>query len=253
MLAIFARNRRKAEDRHYRCMTIQVLPYSLECKIDGVTIAPYSAVCGKKEQPMKIRTEEEIAARELIRSAFHEASHAGLVRHFGAYPSPQIWRNTGHDERLEAAWTGTCEIANLKQTLTKERFSLIAMAGFIGEQIALAKLDSESLDELQENIVEMLSSAIDNGELSEADLGYIAEDASDAHVRQSFQLLINCWNDIELDANSMIAQAKELRPTDQYVIYPETGRPSMTEYFGIKIEAGEVEDINTFLGINSHE
>jgi len=200
---------------------------------------------------MKIRTEEEIAARELIRSAFHEASHAAVVRHFGAYPSPQIWRNEGHEERLEAAWTGTCEIANLNQTLTEESLSLIAMAGFIGEQIAFAKLDGDSLDQIEESIADMLFSAIEDAELSEADLSDIAEDTSEAHVRQTFQLLKVLWNDVELDANSMIAQAKELPPTDQCVIYPETDRPSMMEYFGINVAAGDAEDINAFLGIDT--
>jgi hypothetical protein len=93
------------------------------------------------------KIEEKIATLELFRAAYHELSHAAVARHFGAYSEVTIWRNVGNAERNETAWLSECQHFDQRKLLTKGHRQLIAMAGIIGEELAVAKRERQAAEE----------------------------------------------------------------------------------------------------------
>lgn len=168
---------------------------------------------------MKLSNEQlaMLAERELIRVAFHEVSHAVIYRHFGCFPEPRIWRNVGYIETSEKAWGGQCQ--TYTPNMLREHRKLAALAGFVGETIAITIADNESIAELQEVIAEEFLMAIDDDEISQSDMANIGDDVSATDVFEVMQLLMDRWGDVEAEAWEMIERARLLAADDESLIF----------------------------------
>ena len=171
-----------------------------------------------------METESEIADRDLLKVAYHEVSHAALYRHFDGEAVPQIWRNLDHIERNESAWAGICESTFLGLEKTPRQDKLTCIAGFIGERLALAKMDGDSIEEFELWIGEWLADAIGIGDMSDTDMAGIGADLDDDDVDEVLSILKAACNNIEVEALDLILQAKALAPTSRMRLIPTSIR-----------------------------
>ncbi len=70
---------------------------------------------------------QEIDARDLRQSAFHECGHSLVGRHYGAGCSPSIWRTGTNNPKKERLWVGTTR--HDSSCLTPDECRQIALAG----------------------------------------------------------------------------------------------------------------------------
>lgn len=151
-----------------------------------------------------------LEAREKRGAAFHEACHAAVIRHFGGYATPSIWRNeSGNPD--EKAWLGTCKMfaepgAMAIADETKAQFEiqpapenwrvLVGLAGIVGEQLLNGATDPEEISCYWDEAIEM-------GELSATDMAMVGDDHQISEVETVVTILHSRWAEIEIEAEGL--------------------------------------------------
>lgn len=153
---------------------------------------------------MHLRTEEEIAERELIRSCFHEVSHGVIADHFGVFAEAFVWSNDNQEPTGEKAWLGRCQMVELNGTLTDHSPRMIGMAGFLAEEIGLAKIDGDSENAYLAEVLANLSDPDYFDSISQSDRRQIGEDFVEQDVQDALRLVLANWRKIDEQANKLM-------------------------------------------------
>lgn len=195
---------------------------------------------------MYLRTEEEIAERELIRACFHEVSHAVIAEYFGAFPEVHVWRNENNVEKDEMAWTGQCGWTDLHRKVKKKSRRLIAMAGFLGEAIAIEKMDSGMDDVDVEEISNDLFSAFYDGGLSETDAQHIGSKPKEREVNEVIQLLLKNWDKVDRCATELMTTISLVEPGRYAHGSVNVSGRTFNDFFGISASENGIQSIQEF-------
>jgi hypothetical protein len=146
-----------------------------------------------------------------------------LIRHFGGYASPEIWRkarvNDSDAVSDETAWAGRCYILarpgemrfgrGLKKQLgiirCPKRWAVyIGLAGFVGEQIDAGETEAWAVQDSYMN-------ALDADEISATDLTMIGQPTAPTErvFAKTIDYLVRLWPQVIDEGNWLITTADE--------------------------------------------
>lgn len=195
---------------------------------------------------MCLRTEEEIAERELIRACFHEVSHAVVAEYFGAFPEVHVWRNENNVERNEMAWTGQGGWTDLHGKLKKKSHRFIAMAGFLGEAIAIEKIDVGVEDINAEEISNDLYAVFCDDGLSEADAQHLGNNLHEREVNEVIQLLLKNWDKVDRCSIELMTTISLVEPGRYAHGSVNVSGRTFSDFFGNSASKSGTQDIEDF-------
>lgn len=150
---------------------------------------------------------EEQQAYDLHRTAIHECGHAALIRNYGMWGTPTLWRNPSGNLTEEKYWHGTTLYQAPGMTLQIAR--RIALAGRLAEMIdsygSPMKCDEYNLEDFVED-----SHSEDYDEFYgwshsdwEGSLGWTSKD-----VLAVYKTLKRNWSRLLKEANRLKAMAR---------------------------------------------
>lgn len=187
---------------------------------------------------MCIRTEEEIAERELIRACFHEVSHGVIADQFGVFAEAFVWRNEDHEASGETAWLGRCQMMDYHNKLTVHSRRMIGMAGFLAEEIALAKNDGEHENMyLNDTVVKFFDPCYFDS-LSVTDRRGIGSGFDEHEVEQAVRLVLGNWNKIDALANELKQLVLASDSSGEKFASLITANLNRNEFFGTVLSDG---------------
>jgi hypothetical protein len=182
---------------------------------------------------MCMRTEEEIAERELIGACFHEISHGVVADHFGVFAEASVWNNENYEATGEKAWLGQCQMRDLHKKFTTYSRRMVSMAGFIGEEIALAKIDKEP----EENyIVDAINKFYDPyyfDLILQTDRGMIGIDFDEKDIGEVVRLVLQNWEKIDVGAKQLKQRVLASDQDGDRFASMVTATFDLDEFFGI--------------------
>jgi hypothetical protein len=169
---------------------------------------------------MDYYSEEEVAARELRRAAYHEVGHKVMCEHFGGTGCAVVWRNrSGNLE--ESAWQGQFRprISPEAQhrawsanglhvpALPPNWKELVGMAGLLAEELLIGETDDAEVVafNMYVTIKHGAASATDLEAMGIADVANF--DLSCDVVEQGMRILREAWSRVQSEAESIIADA----------------------------------------------
>lgn len=176
---------------------------------------------------------EEIEARELRSTAYHEAAHKVICERFGGLASASVWRNESNNP-AESAWLGACQMyAPEAENIRRKAFGVrqvrvplradeyIAMAGMTAECV-LADLAAPEQYAIEADanwfLEESLRTMIEQGEASESDLHHmgisVGEDGEivgwrGGLIKTGIRMVREEWIKIAAEAERLIAEASD--------------------------------------------
>ena len=165
-------------------------------------------------------TEQQIAARELRNTAYHEAAHKMVYEQFGGAGDAVVWRNkSGNPE--ETAWRGqfrprTCP-EEMRAIARGSGFSvpdlpanwraLVGIAGLVAEEILRDGTDDAGV------IADALYQRISDGEASASDLATVgitdieSFELRDELVEEATRILREGWQAVQQEADYLVELA----------------------------------------------
>jgi hypothetical protein len=173
-------------------------------------------------------------------------SHAVIAKYFGAFPEVHVWRNENNVEKDEMAWIGQCGWTDLNRKVKKKSRRLIAMAGFLGEAIAIEKIDSGMEEVNVEEISNDLFSAFDDGALSKVDAQHIGNNLSGREVNEAIQLLLKNWEKVDRCAIELMTTISLVEPGRYAHGSVNVSGRTFCDFFGISASKNGTQDIEDF-------
>jgi hypothetical protein len=164
-----------------------------------------------------------VREREKRAVAIHEASHAALIRHFGGYARPEIWRNEREKDSpldgAERAWEGRCYMLGTPGDMRfgrglKKQLGIIrcpklwpvyvGLAGFVGQLVAEGTREAWAVQE-------SYMTALDDGHISATDLAMIQQLTvpTERVFAKTIDYLTRVWPQVIDETNWLIVTADE--------------------------------------------